>query len=189
MTKLKNNVVTQRFSGKVGGIQAFSQRIDKTIRRNSLSTSTLVRTEKQLKVRKKFKRGVVYAKSVLSNPSMKAAYEAVLTEGQTAYNLALADYFAPPEIKMLDVSLYHGKVGDIIRVRAIDDFRVNTVKLCIKKTNNILIEAGDAVRDPSNILLWKYATTKTNAHVSGTKIIATATDLPGNKTVKEEIIA
>lgn len=189
MTKLKNNVVTQRFSGKVGGIQAFNQKIDTTVQRNSRSSSLLVQTDKQVKVRKKFKRGVAYAKSVLSNPSMKAAYEAVLTEGQTAYNLALADYFVPPEIKMLDVSMYHGKVGDIIRVRAIDDFRVNAVKLSIKNNNEIIIEAGDAVRDSSNILLWKYAATKINTHVSGTKIIATAIDIPGNKTVREEIIA
>ncbi|OIR05656.1 hypothetical protein GALL_120900 [mine drainage metagenome] len=189
MTKLKDNVVTQRFSGKVDDMQSFNQRIGTTIQRNALSSSLLVQTDKQVKVRKKFKRGVAYAKSVISNPSMKAAYEAVLTEGQTAYNLALADYFVPPEIKMLDVSMYHGKIGDIIRVRAIDDFKVNEVKLSIKNNNEIIIEAGDAVRDSSNILLWKYTITKTNTHISGTKIIATAIDLPGNRTVKEEIIA
>ncbi|MDE3145560.1 MAG: hypothetical protein KGL19_15490 [Bacteroidota bacterium] len=188
MTKLKDNVVTQGFSGKVDDMQSFNQRIDETIQRNSLSSSTLIRTDKQLKVRKKFTRGVAYAKSVLLNPSMKAAYEEVLTEGQTAYNLALADYFIPPEIKMLDVSLYHGKVGDIIRVRAIDNFKVDAVKLIIRTKDELLIEAGDAVRDSSNILLWKYTITKTNTHISGTKIIAAAMDLPGNRTVKEEII-
>lgn len=188
MTKLKNNVVTKRTRNKVDDIHTFNQRIEKTIPRKVHSSSVLIKTDKQLKLRRKFKRGVEYAKSVLSNPSLKAAYEAVLTEGQTAYNLALADYFVPPEIKMLDVSKYHGKVGDIIRVRAIDNFRVNKVKLIIKKSDEIIIESGDAVRDSLNVLLWKYTVTKNNTQISGTKIIATAIDLPGNITAKEEII-
>ncbi len=188
MAKLKNNVVTKRTRNKVDDIHIFNQRIEKTIQRKVQSSSVLIKTDKQLKVRTKFKKGVEYAKSVISNPSIKAAYEAVLADGQTAYNLALSDYFVAPEIQMLDTSKYHGKVGDIIRVRAIDNFRVNEVKLIIKKRNEIIIESGDAVRDSLNILLWKYTVTKVNTKVSGTKIIATAIDLPGNLTAKEEIM-
>ena len=188
MATQKNNVVTHGLSGKVGDMLLFRQRAGNTIVGKIPENALADPTAKQLAVQEKFTEGAQYAKSVIADPATKALYDAMVVEPQTAFNLALADYCVPPDIKSVDVSLYAGVVGNKITVKAIDNFMVKHVKLEIRKPDNSLIEQGDAVQDPSNGLLWVYTATAVNAAVSGTKIIAKAIDLPGNITEQDEIM-
>lgn len=188
MAKSNDNVVTHGLSGKVGNMLQFSQRAGKTIVGKIPNRSGIIPTNKQIEVMEKFQEGVVYAKSAIADPATRATYEAFTVEGVTAFNLALADYCVAPEIKSVDTSLYTGVIGDKITVKATDNFMVKTVKLSIHKADNTLIEEGLAMQDDLNALLWVYTATAANAAVSGTKITATATDLPGNNTVQDTIM-
>jgi hypothetical protein len=53
----------------------------------------------QLTVREKFQQAAIYGRSVVSNPQLKAEYKAVAKPGQSAYNVAVADFFALPILR------------------------------------------------------------------------------------------
>jgi hypothetical protein len=57
---------------------------------------------------------------------------------------------------------------------------VTAVQICIHHANGHLIEKGDAIMQINTD--WLYSVTVANEPFAGSKIMATATDLPGNKT-------
>ena len=70
-----------------------------------------------------------------------------------------------------------------IVVRAIDDFRVNSVKVTIKNAAGVPVEEGDAVQISG--LDWLYTATEVNNQFAGSRITATAVDLPNNSATLE----
>ena len=71
-------------------------------------------------------------------------------------------------------------VSDKIAVRAIDDFRVVSVRVEIYAANGTLLEQGNAEQS-TNGLDWTYTATQANSPLAGTKITAIAIDVPGNE--------
>ena len=178
MAKQTNNVVTHGLSGKVGDLLVFRQRAGKTV----VSKAPLKRkvtTEGQKEQQRKFQRAVLYAKSVLADPGMGAAYNQAAKKGQTGYNVAVADFFHAPDIQNIDISSYTGQPGDLIRIEVSDDFSVKEVKLTITNADGTLVEEGFAAPDAIGYL-WKYTATATNDSLDGDKIEITVSDLPGN---------
>ena len=98
----------------------------------------------------------------------------------SVYGSAVTDYLKAPRILGIDHSGYAGLVGDFIRIRAIDDFRVESVRIEIQNAADALIEQGNAVNDPLQSIHWNYAATQPNALVPGTRIRVVVTDRPGN---------
>ena len=76
---------------------------------------------------------------------------------------------------------YHGRPGDNLTIDATDDFKVIAVQICIQDANGHLIEQGDAIMQ-INTGDWLYAVREANEQFVGSRITATALDLPGNKT-------
>lgn len=188
MAKSKNNVVTHGLSGKVGDMLVFRQRAGQTLVGKIPVRSTVAPTDKQIMVKEKFQEGAIYAKAAIADPVTKAFYDSVAAKGQTAYNMALADYCVAPEIKSIDVSAYTGAIGDKIEVKATDNFMVKSVKLRILKLDGTLIENGEAVQDEANSIKWVYTATTVHAEITGSKVVAQAIDQPGNVTEKEQVI-
>jgi len=87
-------------------------------------------------------------------------------------------YISPPVVKSIITRNYIGTVGDKIAVRAIDDFRVVSVRIEIYAANGKL-EEGDAEQN-ANGLDWNYTASQANAVLAGTRIKGIATDVPGN---------
>jgi hypothetical protein len=115
------------------------------------------------------------------------AYSKKAKPGQTTYNMAVADFFKSPEILAVDISALTAAVGSKISAMVIDNFRVEAVNVKIERGDGSLLEEGNA--SPENDgLNWVYITTSEGAYTSGNRIIITAIDLPGNKTVEEKII-
>ena len=189
MAKSKDNIVTHGLSGKVGNMLVFRQRAGKTIVGKVPVRKGIQPSDKQIAVLEKFQDGVIYAKSAIADPVTKAKYQACAVDGQTAYNLALADYCVAPEIKSIDVSNYNGGIGDTIIVKATDNFMVKGVKLSIQKLDGTMIEEGDALQDEQKVIEWVYTATVTNATPGNIKVVAQAHDLPGNITVKEQVLS
>jgi hypothetical protein len=188
MARTKNNIFMTGLSGTVGRQMTLSQRKADTIVGKKRGASSIPATDSQLDIQDRFKLASTYALAAIKDPVTKAAYAAAAKNNQSAYNVALADAFKAPEIKSINTTAYDGKVGDIITIRAVDDFKVATVQVMIITAAGVLVEQGNAVLT-NNGLDWKYAATSLNDAPAGSKIHVTAKDLPANETVMEAIVA
>ncbi|RZJ79392.1 MAG: hypothetical protein EOO47_10930 [Flavobacterium sp.] len=189
MAKSENNEVMFGARGKVGNLLVF-----KNFGNNQTVISKLKKKPKnptysarQKEVMYKFKEAVTYAKGVVADPDLLAFYQKFAKPGTSAYNLALADFCKSPEIKLIDIDNYLGQTGDIIRIRAIDNFRVVQVKVSIYDEANTLIESGLANLS-ANSVDWIYLASVSKMNLTSTKIEAEAKDLPGNITVESVTI-
>ena len=151
---------------------------------NSIITRPFVKhkkkpTENQEKMRMNFAFASRYAKNILQNPDMLAAYTAKSRPGLTAYILAVTDYLKPPYIDEVDVSGYHGHPGDKIGVEASDDFGLSSVMVKITVADGILIEEGACTTHPITGD-YQFTATVEVSNLTGVIITATATDMPGH---------
>ena len=184
MAKSLNNVLTAGLSGRIGKQLVFSQRdgctiVSKFPNRKNPQTAT------QIVQRKKFVAAAAYAQQALKDPSLKQAYteEAKKRSILSPYNMAMADYLRAPVVGALNTTAYTGTAaGQKIEVEVTNSFKVVSLKVKITSASNSLLEEGAATLDKGK---WVYTTTALNATLSGSKITVTATDRPGNSTVKE----
>ncbi len=176
---ISNNTYTEGLSGKVGRNMVFRQRKSgKVILGKRPGPRRTPPTEKQQEIHDRFRMGSMYAKAAMADPARKAAYEAAGNSDQSAYNLALRDAFRAPVVKAIDTTEYSGRTGDMIVVRAIDDFKVASVKVSIRKADGSVLEEGKAVLDGN--ALWVYTAAIPADNISGFTVTAIAKDLPGN---------
>jgi hypothetical protein len=180
MAKQRRNVVTHGLSGKVGGILIFRQTATGTVIQSPPRMSGEV-SESQRAHRRKFQRAVLYANVVEQDPATKEVYASKAKKGQTARNVAVADFLRAPDIEVIDVSGYHGQPGDTIRIEVTDDFAVKEVKVVISDPDGILIEEGYAIPEITGYE-WTYTATSINESVKGDRIEIFASDTPGNIT-------
>jgi len=179
MGKLDDNVLVHGLRGKVGDLLVFRIVNGKTIVAKAPSTANRVPSQKQLDRQEHFQEAVIYGKTVVVTPELKAMYETAVPEGKSVYKIALADFLRAPKISKVDVNEYTGKAGSIIKLRAIDDFMVKSVMVAIYNNDGSLVEQGNAVVGP-NGLDWVYTATTSNDSLAGDKIVIRASDLPGN---------
>lgn len=187
MAQSRNNVITHGLSGTIGDTIVFRQRGGKTIVAALPKQSDSPSSPQQQQTRIKFQQAVIYGKAAVADPNARAAYAAQAKPGQSAYNVAVADFFNAPDIDTIDVSAYFGNIGDTITVRVTDDFQVAAVQVKIEDPNNNLVEQG-AATPAGNGLEWIYTATAANGSVSGDKITITATDTPNNTTTQISIL-
>lgn len=185
MAHIKRNKMMEGTSGSIGNV-TFSVRKNKTVSGPRPTPSSKPPTEEQLAVQLKFERFAAYAQKAIAKPATKALYAAAAKPGQTAFNAAFQDAVKPPVISEIDTRAYKGLVGDEISFRVKDVIRPESVRVSILSAAGAELERGEAVLDIGKY--WKYVATAVNATVPGTRILITATDLPGNVTEKEEVI-
>ena len=185
MAESKNNIITHGLSGKVGDIIVFSQRGGKTIVSKAPKQRKGEPSEKQKAHTQKFQQAVIYGKSALADPTLKAIYEsgANTDKSISAYNVAVADMLSAPKIEEINLSTYNGEIGDTITVRVTDDFQVVAVSISIENADGTLVEKGNALPAP-NGLDWIYTATAKNSDLSGDKITILASDTPDNMSEK-----
>ena len=186
MAKVGNNILTHGLSGMVGDLIVFRQRDGKTIV-SSKPEHHGPMSEAQLQHIQKFQEAVIYAKSVLGDPEKRDAYKHAAKQGQSAYNVALADFLKAPHIEEIDVSGYNGQPGSRIRVRAVDDFKVAEVSVVIQDADGKELEHGKA-ECTVNGLDWIYTTTVLNDHLTDDKIIVRVSDTPGHLVESSKVI-
>ncbi len=189
MAKSENNEVMFGARGRVGNLVVFKNfgNNQTVIAKRPKRPDNPVYTAKQIEVKQRFREAVAYAKGVIGNPMLTEDYQAFAKPSLSVYNLALADYCKSPEITLIDTSNYQGQIGNQIRVRAIDNFRVTEVKVSIYDSTDTLLESGMALLSANN-LDWIYEATVLNSSLLGTKIIAEAKDTPGNTTLETMVI-
>jgi hypothetical protein len=188
MGKVTNNNFTRGISGAVSHDMVFRRYKGKTTVYIKTERTTPL-SEKEKAHRLRFKEATLYGKSIDANAALKADYQlqAELTDAPNAYSAAVADYLTAPEVTDLNHSKYKGIVGDKIVVKAVDDFRVESVSVEITKADGTIVETGLAVLTANNIT-WEYVAKTANAAFAGGKIKVTAMDLPGNIASLEQVI-
>lgn len=179
-----NNVITYGASGKFAGQMVIRQRANKVLLCKIPNPRKTAPSENEQQVREKFLEASIYARHIMASEPMRQAYQAAAAPGQSAYNLALADACVAPQIKRIDPGAYSGAAGSTIRVRAIDNFKVQTVTVEIRNAAGLVLEKGNAAPG-ENGLDWTYTATQANDALAGSKLIVQAIDLPGNVSVLE----
>lgn len=184
MARSRNNIATSGLSGQVGEF-VFTQHFGKTVVGKPHRKRAV--TDSMKTINAIFKQAAAWAKAILTDASIKQLYQSKAKPGQTPYNLAVADFFRPPEIGEIDSSGYNGSVGSKISVPIQDGGRVVSVKLMISKANGSLLEQGDAQLQPDG-LHWLYTATTANSNPSGCIVKIIAYDLPGHPSEKQKTL-
>lgn len=187
MARQKNNIIMRSTRGMVGGQIVFKRRAGL----GYVSAAPEVNenrkpTDGQLVVQGRFKKNTEYAQLAMKNLELKAAYKAAALRNQSSYNVAFQDAAYPPVVTSLLVNGYVGIAGNQIVVHAKDNFKVNNVKVTIYDAEGALVEEGAAIANPDGIS-WSYTVTTPNANFIGSKIKASAFDIPENEGTLEVI--
>ena len=116
-------------------------------------------------------------------PELMERYRAVARARHCPiFAVANRDFLNPPVIDAIDLGAYSGQPGQLIRIRAHDDFEVRDVAVAIHSASGAKLESGPAVRQPDDA--WHYRA-MVSAGLSGQVTIeVTARDWPEHATVR-----
>ena len=187
MATSAKNIVLHGVSGKLGDQIVFRQRAGTTILAQAPGAREGEPSEAQKQQQHKFQQAVVYGKAEMADPVEKAEYQEKASGMKTAFNVAVADFFHAPDVDEIDLTAYTGAVGDIIRVRATDDFKVVQVHIAVYNGDGTLVEEGNAEQQ-ANEIDWLYTATAVNSNLEGDKIVVRVSDKPGNITEQEQLL-
>lgn len=180
MAESKGNILTKGLSGTLGGQVVFKKYGDRIIVSKVPDMSRVKKSESQKRENSKFREAIYYAKGQMADPVSKAEYKAKAKDLQKAHNVAIADFYNPPEIRNVDTS---GMLSSKrIQIYAWDDFKVVKVVVELYGSNNALLEEGDA--QELSEWNWEYKVTSVDVN-DAMKLIVKAFDKPGNMTVEE----
>lgn len=177
MAIVKRNIIVEGLSGSLGGQLVFQRgRGGRTIVRAMPTPSERPPTESQLTTRARFAQASAYARQAKDH----AIYvEKARGTNKSAYNVAVADWFRPPDVVHIDLSQWHGGIGETLRMQVQDNVYVEHVNVLITDENGEMVETGSASAE-ANGIWWQYVTTVD--HPGGNAmVVVSASDLPGNE--------
>lgn len=186
MYRKTHNALTSGCSGKFGDQLVVRHRFSKEIICQYGHATKW--SEAQDMQRAKFRMAGRYATKVKLKPELKARYDDARTNGNNFRNVAMRDFFNPPDIKEVEINGYNGSPGRYILITAEDDFMIDAVSVCIYDSHNNLVEKGVAVQLIGN-RLYGYTTTAQCMDPEGCRIEITAKDMPGNEAIGELWVA
>ncbi|MGC3947369.1 MAG: hypothetical protein QM762_23110 [Chryseolinea sp.] len=179
-----NNPAMHGTRGLLGNTLVYKNWYGRTLVANKPKKRKVI-SDKQVVTIDNFKSATRLAKKLMKQPEKKALYERGINERQrSAYAVALKDILNKPDIQEIDIKDYNGRAGELIRVRALDDFVVVSVTVTISTIDGKVVEAGCAqLRGKRG--LWRFMTTTGVPDAKGLMIVAEAKDLSGNTARKE----
>jgi hypothetical protein len=125
-----------------------------------------------------FHKASAYADANRENPIYIAKAKGKKDKKRQPYNVAIADWFHPPQVLEIDLKGWRGAMGEVIRVLAADDVRVTQVRIEISDETGAVQEMSQAVLTLSQ--WWEYPLQ--GAHSGNLTVTAFASDLPGHVT-------
>ena len=96
MAIVKSNLFTEGLSGSVGKQIVFRQRGGDTVVSKSPVFLEREPSEAQKAQQIRFQQAVIYGKAAIAVPATKEAYDAEAKRGQSAFNVAFADFLSAP---------------------------------------------------------------------------------------------
>ncbi|OFY66674.1 MAG: hypothetical protein A2Y71_09030 [Bacteroidetes bacterium RBG_13_42_15] len=182
MAQVKQNIILKGLSGRVGKNIVFKNYGNKTIVTAYPDMSKVKFSAKQKEENKRFREAMSYARAQMADPDSKAAYKARIKGLQKPHNIAIADFYNPPEIGHVDVSISKASQADRIFIEASDDFMVVRVEVKITNKDGSQKETGQAQQIKEG--RWLYVVHEIYPSVEGLTITVRVWDKPGNCTVK-----
>ncbi len=183
MARVRKNLLLNGLSGKVGSL-VFRQVASETIvsARPAKRSKAARRSAREQARAARFTAAMAYGRQVLRDPAARALYARGITVGRkvSAYHVALSDYLRAPEIKALDLTAYRGREGDLLRVRATDNFEVCAVRLRLLTAGGEVLERGAAQVQGGD--WWHYVAQTRQAGDAELVWVVEAHDRAGNVT-------
>ena len=182
MAHSNNSVITGKLRGALGKELVFREWEGKTVVAKAPGSREGDPTPAQEQTQERFLLASRYAKAVIKgeDQGIRDAYTAALRPRQNLYSRALEDFMSSPVVRSINARNYTGASGSRITVRAVDDFRVTGVQVEIRAANGTLLEKGNGEQN-ANGIDWTYTATQANNLLTGSKIKAIASDVPGNE--------
>jgi len=178
MANIKLNPLIEQAHGKMGGV-VFKKYQDRTILAEKAQPKQ-PNTPAQQATRQNFRLAAIYGKTVMANPQTKAGYAAAAAAKKVPiFSLIVADFLNPPVVDEIDMSGYGGKVGNVIKVWAHDEYKVTGVQVVVRDNNGTTLEQGAAVQSATDGS-WDYTATTNLSADEHVVIEVDATDLPGH---------
>jgi hypothetical protein len=187
MAKLRLNGYTKEFIGRVG-THVWTRRANGTIVASVRpDRSHVVSSPNQDRTQNRFRKVVARVKAIREDdPTTWAPFVALaLEKKESAFALAVAEYFTFPFIDVIDLAGYHGLPGDPIVIAASGDMAITNVDVRIQQGTRqegvtpVVFESGAALKTPTG---WTYAATTTPPTGQVLEIVVTAKDRLGHET-------
>ena len=180
MALIKRNPLLKGASGTLGGTVSY-RTVNGKLQMVNLPRKRKKHSKKQQTTINRFTRAIRYAKQAMKDPALKTLYATGITSNKiSAYQVAVADSMNSPIVDYIKTPDYTGAIGDVITIKARDDFKVVRVEVKIVSANGKIIEKGDATRLLRKPNIWKYKATAVNPTAKGTVIKIRAFDIPDN---------
>jgi hypothetical protein len=181
MATVRQNLVIEGLSGLLGDQLVFKRdRAGRTIVSRKPNFENRVFSESQKRHQSRFQEAAAYAKTAAKTEPIYAKLAAGTIK--SAYNVAVADWFNPPEVSEIDVRGYTGRAGETIRAKVTDDVRVERVDVVIAVDGDVVVEQGQMTHKQG---LWYTYTTTADCPAGPTRVIVTGLDLPGHEGTNE----
>ena len=159
MAKAKLNPVFDQVSGAYGDL-VLKEVNEETVWAHEPHQNGL--NEAQTAFQQRCMRANEYAKLVNKDPALLVLYEeAAERTGKSVHRLSTSNYHHQPVVVDPDFLDYNGKIGDLVKFVAMDDFGV--VRAIVTRSDadlGTLIEKGEAVPQVVGTAYWKYTATK-----------------------------
>ena len=188
MAVIRNNPLLKGASGKLGRTLIYKQWRGQVVVAGA-GRRRKMRLRDWTPQVQNFKEATDYAKRQMANPERKALYTAAARNKRYSASVAaVKDYLNPPKVHYVKTEGYTGAIGDVITIKATDDFKVRSVEVVICNRQGVTLEKGDAVASVRKPNIWKYQATVKNEKVKGSVIRVTALDHPKNQGKAEVVI-
>jgi len=148
MAKAQTNPVIQNLIGKLKRAFMFRRLRDRRcVLCRKPDFSRRAYSDEQLNHQHRFKAAAIYAKAA-------AKIQPIYTEIargtlKNALNVALSDWFHPPEILACDFENWRGQAGDIVRIQAVDDVLVVSMQAVFRDDGAAELLVGVCKPNPS----------------------------------------
>jgi hypothetical protein len=188
MAALNFDPLVNRVKGKLGNF-VYKQVGDSVYISKRPTANNSEPSPAQVELRERFRRAALYGKAVIADPVAKAVYAAVAEmRCLPIFSVILTDYMVAPRIREVGLSAYTGRVGETIPIRATDDFQIVAVAIEVSTVQNGIVETSPAVQSTKDPELWLWTAAADATGHGPIQVKITASDRPGNNTVRIETI-
>ena len=179
MAKLELNALLAALQGTIGDLVFVREGDSMHVRRRARKGPAP--STSQLAQNSRFGVASRWARTLLTDPAMRAAYQRGCHGHLTPHNVAVSDFLNAPVIESIRLESYKGKPGDVIQLIAKDDFRIVRCTVQVRSVDGAILEEGEAERSALENTTWLYTSQIEIAPETTVLIEASAVDLPGNR--------
>ena len=156
MAKVELNDALGSLRGKIDG-WVYRRQHGQTIVSRYRAPRVKGQSAAQEQTRLRFQAAQAYAAEVLADPLRRLVYQKLGADRKRPPNaLLVSNFLTPPVIEAVDTSDYAGRVGDVIRIVALDPIEVTGVQVRIRIDGGATLETGAAASEHG---VWNYRAT------------------------------